>query len=153
MRYQWDKLNTQQVGAYAEYYVKMEFTMYGFQVYTTEVDDRGIDFVCRHGTGPFLTIQVKSVRGLNYVFLPKDKFELNPTLFLSLVIFTQGQAPDLFLIPSEHWRTPDAVFVSRDYENRKSAPEWGVNLAVKNLPELEQFRFEEQVLPLMPEIQ
>jgi hypothetical protein len=34
-RYQWSRLNKQQVGAYAEYFVKMELTMYGFQVYET----------------------------------------------------------------------------------------------------------------------
>ena len=44
-RYDWDRLNKQQVGAYAEYFVKMELTMYGFQVYATEIDDRGIDFI------------------------------------------------------------------------------------------------------------
>ena len=148
MRYQWDSLNSQQVGAYAEYFVKMEFTMCGFQVYTTEVDDRGIDFVCRHDNEPFLTIQVKSVRGMNYVFMQKDKFDLSPTCFLSLVIFTQGQAPDLYLIPSERWLTADAVFVSRDYEDSKSAPEWGINLSAKNLPEVEPFRFDEQVAAL-----
>ena len=32
-RYDWDRLNKLQVGAYAEYFVKMELTMYGFQVY------------------------------------------------------------------------------------------------------------------------
>ena len=40
-RYNWKPLNNQQVGSYVEYFVKMELTMYGFEVYTTEVDDRG----------------------------------------------------------------------------------------------------------------
>ena len=57
MRYNWKKLNRQQVGTFSEYFVKMELTMYGFQVYTTEIDDRGIDFVTRHRKGPFLSIQ------------------------------------------------------------------------------------------------
>ena len=35
-RHQWNSLNTQQIGAYAEYFVKMELTMHGFQVYSTE---------------------------------------------------------------------------------------------------------------------
>ena len=62
MRYQWQRLNRQQVGAFSEYFVKMELTMHGFQVYTSEVDDRGIDFVARHEDGPFLSVQVKSIR-------------------------------------------------------------------------------------------
>jgi hypothetical protein len=50
-RYDWARLNKLQVGKYAEYFVKMEFTMIGFEVYTTEVDYRCIDFVARWPTG------------------------------------------------------------------------------------------------------
>ncbi len=72
-RYNWSRLNRQQVGAYTEYFVKMELTMYGFQVYSTEVDDRGIDFVARYEEGPFIEVQVKSLRSAGYVFMQKDK--------------------------------------------------------------------------------
>ncbi|WID99275.1 hypothetical protein QO058_14135 [Bosea vestrisii] len=34
-RHAWSRLNNQKVGAYAEYFFKMEFTMAGFQVYST----------------------------------------------------------------------------------------------------------------------
>jgi len=47
--------------------------------------------------------------------------------------------------------TPSSLLVSRDYEDKPSAPAWGVNLSAKNLPELEQFRFDEQVAQLIPE--
>ncbi len=57
-RYIWSALNTQQVGAYAEYFVKMELTMHGFQVYGIEVDDRGVDFAANYESGPFIEIQV-----------------------------------------------------------------------------------------------
>ena len=72
-RYQWSALNTQQVGAYAEYFVKMELTMYGFEVYTTEVDDHGIDFVARRYGGPFIEVQVKSLRYVQLRFHAEDK--------------------------------------------------------------------------------
>src|SRR5437660_8549417 len=74
-RYSWSRLNNLQVGRYAEYFVKMEFALYGFQVYTAEVDDRGIDFIVRHVSGRFYEIQVKSVRGLSCIFMQKDKFQ------------------------------------------------------------------------------
>lgn len=32
----WSKLNKLQLGRYAEYYAKMEFASYGFEVYTSE---------------------------------------------------------------------------------------------------------------------
>jgi hypothetical protein len=143
-RYQWDQLNKQQVGAYAEYFVKMELTMFGFQVYSTEVDDRGIDFVARHGSGPFIEAQVKALRGPGYVFMKKSYFKPSETLHLALVMLKQGEAPDLYLIPSSRWVDADGVFVSRDYgEGLKSAPEWGLNLSRRNMWALEKFRFEQ----------
>ena len=43
-KYNWRRLNKLQLGQYAEYFVKMEFTVLVFDVYSAEVDDRGIDF-------------------------------------------------------------------------------------------------------------
>lgn len=144
-RYQWSDLNTQQVGTYSEYFVKMELTMHGFQVYGTEVDDRGIDFVARHGRGPFLEIQVKSLRSTGYVFMRKEHFRPADNLFLALALLFEGQAPQLFLIPSTVWLTPELVFVDRNYDGLKSAPEWGLNLSQKNMAALEPYRFERMV--------
>ena len=64
-RYDWKRLTTLQVGRYAEYFVKMEFTLYGFDVYQAEVDDKGIDFVIRKEHDRYQDIQVNSVRDLN----------------------------------------------------------------------------------------
>lgn len=146
-RYRWSQLNLQQVGTYTEYFVKMELTMYGFQVYTTEVDNHGIDFVARHGRGAFLEIQVKSLRvkrgkRSGYVFVEKDKFTLADNLNLALGLLSDGFLPDLFLIPSVVWKTPNKVFVSRDYEGLKSKPEWGINISERNIQKLEPFRFD-----------
>lgn len=123
----------------------MELTMYGFQVYSTEVDDRGIDFVTRHEKGEFMEIQVKSLRSTGYVFMQKEKFKIKKNLYLALGLLFDGQPPDLYLIPSETWSVPNSVFVSRDYEGLKSEKEWGINLSRKNMPDLECFRFERTV--------
>jgi len=144
-RYIWSRLNKQQVGANTEYFVKMELTIYGFQVYSTEVDDRGIDFVARHKTGPFIELQVKSLRSLGYVFMQKEKFEPRRSLYLALGLLFEGQPPELFLIPSLVWKQPSAVFVSRDYKGLKSKPEWGLNISKRNLAALEPYRFEKTV--------
>ena len=141
MRYNWNKLNRQQVGAFSEYFVKMELTMYGFQVYTTEVDDRGIDFVARYNGGPFLTIQVKSVRELGYVFMQKKKFQLTKDMYLALVILNEGKEPDLYLIPAKAWQSPNELLVDRNYEGKKSKPEWGINISGKNMPLLDAYSF------------
>ncbi len=148
-RYVWSRLNKQQVGAYAEYFIKMELTMYGFQVYKTEVDDRGIDFIARHGEGSFIEVQVKSLRSVGYLFMQKDKFNLRQNLYLALGLLFEGQPPDLYLIPSLVWARPDSIFVSRDYEGLASKPEWGLNLSNKNMPTLEPYRLEQTVNELV----
>jgi hypothetical protein len=144
-RYNWEYLNNQQVGAYTEYFVKMELTMYGFQVFTTEVDDRGIDFVARYETHQFIEVQVKSLRSMGYVFMQKTKFQINENLFLALGLLFQYERPLLYLIPSTVWSSPDSVFVERNYEGLKSKPEWGLNISKKNMPVLEQYAFESTV--------
>ncbi len=124
-RFEWSKLNHLQLGRYAEYFVKMEFTSAGFDVYTSEVDDRGIDFVIRKDESIYYDVQVKSVRGLDYIFFQKDKFK-----------------PRIYLIPSTVWLNLNNLFVSKDYLGKKSKPEWGLNLSKMNLPLLEQYEFD-----------
>ncbi len=145
LRYQWKELNKMQVGTFSEYFVKMELTMFGFEVYTTEIDDRGIDFVARLPGENFLTIQVKSIRDANYVFVQKDKFQLSETNLLALAVLKEGIAPKLYLIPSTVWNEPNSLFVSRDYEGKKSKPEWGVNLSGRTFPMLEDYEIEKTI--------
>ena len=83
-KYEWSKLNKLQVGAFAEYFVKMELTMHGLRVYSPEVDDHGIDFVTRTTDGRYLEFQVKSIRGnTRYVFMLKRKFNISPRSYLA----------------------------------------------------------------------
>jgi hypothetical protein len=148
-RYNWKPLSKQQVGAYAEYFVKMEFTMHNLQVYSTEVDDHGIDFVARQGPGSFIEVQVKSLRSSSgYVFVQKEKFCVHPSLYLALVILLEGEAPKLYLIPSTAWLEPNGVLVVREYEGLKSPPEYGINLSAKSLPILGAYLFDSIVAKL-----
>jgi hypothetical protein len=144
-RYKWSHLNKQQVGAYTEYFVKMELTMFGFQVYSTEVDDRGVEFVARYSDCTFIQIQVKSVRSANYVFVQKTKFPIREDMYLAVGLLFENEAPELFLVPAIVWRAPDAFFVDREYEGLKSKPEWGLNMSRKNMPLLAPYRFETAV--------
>jgi hypothetical protein len=143
-------LTRQQLGKYAEYFVKMAFTQHGLDVYSAEVDDKGIDFVIRRAADCYYDVQVKSVRDLTYVFLQKEKCEPRPNLLVALVLFSEGQPPALYLIPSTVWLSPNALFISHDYADRKSKPEWGINLSRKNLPLLQPYLFEEMVAKLDP---
>jgi len=144
-RYNWSRLNHLQIGKYAEYFVKMEFALWGFDVYSSEVDDRGIDLVVRKDDITYYDVQVKSIRGYNYVFFPKDKFQPRHSLLAAVVILVEGEPPVLYLIPSEAWGEPNVLLADRRYEGKKSKPEWGLNISRKNMPLLEQYKFDRVV--------
>src|SRR6185369_12911720 len=123
-KYDWKILSALQVGKYAEYYSKMEFTMHGFHVFSSEVDDHGIDYVVKGKSGDYIEIQVKSLRGKGYIFIQKAKMpDLKTNRLISVVLFNQGKLPELYLIPSLEWEKTNELLVSRDYgEGMKSKP-------------------------------
>jgi len=147
-RYDWERLTPLQVGKYAEYFAKMEFTLWGFDVFSAEVDEHGIDFVVRKHPGPHYDVQVKSARRYNYIFFQKDKFRLNDRLLAAIVLFRQLQPPSLYLIPSNEWLAPNKLLATRDYEGKKSPPEWGINLSQENMPILERYSFDRFIASL-----
>ena len=115
----WSKLNHLQLGRYAEYYAKMEFASYGFEVYTSEVDDHGVDFIAKlPGENRFFEVQVKSVRDYGYIYMTKSKMpKLSEDRLVCYLHFIDGQLPDVFVIPATAWNTPNAVLVDRKYDN------------------------------------
>lgn len=134
------KLNKMQLGRYAETLMKMEFMRYGMEVYSPEIDDRGIDFLVGLNNR-YYEIQVKSSRNSNYIFFRKDKFKPRENLMAAIVLF-DGEIPNFYLIPSTRWNDPDCFFVSRDYEGKKTDPEFGLTLSKHKLPLLESYSFD-----------
>lgn len=139
--YDWRGLGTLQVGLLGEHLVWFEFARRGLNVYTPAVDDHGVDFLVAMPAGRLASVQVKTSRDFSYVFLRKDRFQLEPDAFLALVVLVQQEAPRLYLIPSQAWETPEDPFVSRDFVGKKSPPEWGVKLSRQALPALAGFEF------------
>ena len=135
-KYNWNKLNSRQLGSYAEYFAKMEFSLYGFSVFEPQVDDRGIDFVIFKNEKTYYAIQVKSVRGFKYIYFSKKKFRPRENLFAVIILFFANEFPYIYLIPSLKWHKPNKLFRSRDYIGKKSRPEWGLNLSFKKWAKL-----------------
>ena len=140
----WSKLNSLQLGRYAEYYAKMEFASYGFEVYTSEVDDHGVDFIAKlSGENRFYEVQVKSLRDYGYIFMAKSKMpELSDERLICFLHFIDGKLPDVFVIPASAWKNPNAILVDRKYDKpgQKSEPEWGVNVSKKNYNLLAEYK-------------
>ena len=145
------ELTSQRLGTFCEYYAKMSLSSYGISVYTSVVDDQGVDFIAQI-KGNFLKMQVKAVRqGTDYVFVRKKYFDNQDAyMYMVLMLLTDGYEPDIYLIPSSAWKKPeDKVFVDRDYDGRKSQPEYGINLSPKNRYRLEPYRLETMLNMMM----
>ena len=67
----WGVLAILKLGRYAEYHARMEFASYGMEIYLSEVDDHGIDFIVKDKKGRFCEVRVKSQRDLGRVFMKK----------------------------------------------------------------------------------
>lgn len=139
----WSDLSHLQLGQYGEYYAKMEFASYGYDVYTSEVDVHGVDFVARKAdTGEFFEIQVKSIFKGKYIFIQKDKLVMDEHHLVCFLHFEEGKLPDIYVIPSLAWLNPTAILVDRNYdkEGQKSKPEWGINYSNKNKALLDSYK-------------
>ena len=136
----WSILSSLQIGRYAEYYAKMEVASYGFEVYTSEVDDHGIDFIAKSKSGRYSEFQVKSLRKPGYVFMVRTKWNINnPNLYLILLLFYDCELPHAYLIPATAWNTTNELFCNRDYAKLRSKPEYGLNLSKRNMHLLDPY--------------
>jgi hypothetical protein len=143
----WSLLNKMQLGRYAEYFAKMEFASYGFDVYTSEVDDHGVDFVAKAPMGLiYYEIQVKSSRDYTYVYIPKSKMDLSANRIVCLLLFSDDSLPEVYVIPATAWLAPNDLLKDKNYNELKSAPEWGINLSQKNKSLLTPYIIEKSLL-------
>lgn len=88
----------------------MEFTLAGFDVYTAQANDKGIDFVVRKDETAYYDVQVKSARGTNYIFMQKDKFNLIKNLLAAIVRFEEGKTQRYTLSPLQSGLIPTACW-------------------------------------------
>lgn len=141
-----EELTTQKLGTFGEYYAKMELASYGMSIYTSEVDDHGIDFVAETQKS-FLKFQVKSIRTstTKYVFILEKNFDISDeSLFLYLILLTDNEHPKSYIIPASAWkgRSDSKLFV---YRGNYDKPEYGLNLSKKNIAELKPYSLENMV--------
>ncbi len=103
MRTSYKHLNKVQKGSFAEAYAKMAFTLEGFEVYTTEYDDRGIDFVIRNKEGNYFSVQVKATGAAANPFIYKKKFKASSDFLLCAVRLVEDEMPEIYLARGADW--------------------------------------------------
>jgi len=142
--YKYNHLNHFQIGKLGEYWAKIHLTLLGYDIYTSEVDDKGIDFIVRMNSESYIDIQVKTVRSkTNYVFVTKEswKNKLRNNLFLILILLEDDHLPEMFYIPAIDWASPNELLKDRNYlkPGQTSKPEWGINISGKNKKILKKY--------------
>ena len=146
-----EHFNHLQVGRIGEYWAKIWLTLARFDIYTTDVDDKGIDFIIRTDNDKHIDVQVKTITEKSgYVFITKKgtwEKELIDNLYLILVLLKNNEMPSVYYIPSTVWKTPTALFTDKKYdkEGQKSLPEWGINVSKKNMDELSKYEISEYI--------
>lgn len=141
----WSELSSLQLGCVAERYAIIEFMSRGYDVFTPEVDDHGVDFIAKSkASGKLYEIQVKAIHKCSYTFIRKDKMPLDDQRLVCYLRFEDGEEPSIYIIPATCWRESgiDGALVARDYNfpDNKSTPEYGIRGAKKYLEGLARFR-------------
>jgi hypothetical protein len=143
------------LGRYAEYFSGLRFTEAGLDVYSSTVDERGIDMLVRYAPGCCLEIQVKGVRSRNLSYVKKATLgntprEINRRLCrgycLAFLMFDDGREPDMYLIPGYAWLKPNALLVNNDVGDRSVGPYISICPAKKHQDTLDQYRFSPALL-------
>ncbi len=74
----------------------------------------------------------------------KEVFDVSDkTLYLLLIRLTDGEHPEMYVIPAYAWNDKSkTALVYHGYEGKKSDSEYGVNVSKKNLPQLDCYKIE-----------
>jgi hypothetical protein len=135
----WENLNHLELNRYAKEIATERLTSHGYKI-----NNKNNDLLCKAPNDIEKIIQVRSIRSsTNYVLLPKSRFDVNQeNLFLLLLIFSKGEGPELYLIPSNVFKKPNDLFKDRDHYE---IPEYGMNVSRRNMHLLKPFLFEKMV--------
>ena len=141
----WSELGKMQLGRYAEHYAMMEFVSYGYDVYSAEVDDKGIDFVIK-AHDKFYEVQVKSARNYNYTCVMKDKMDIEDNhRLVCLLHFIDDNLPEVYILSAIAWKNPNDLLRNNRYE-------WGINIVRKNQPIMDLYKMDKFTIPNIVEI-
>jgi hypothetical protein len=95
-------------------------------------------------SGRSLEVFVSTQRVGGYAFWVKRRLEPASTRFAAIVLLTDAEEPDVYLVPSTEWRSASPPLVDRPNVGKKSEPEYGVSLAHASLPALQRYAWTDE---------
>ena len=137
-------LNKIQKGSFGEAYSKMAFTLEGFEVYNSEYDDRGIDFIVRNKSGRYFSVQVKSTDDSSNPFINKDKFQVTDDFLFCAVRLIEGKPPALYIARGSDWHS-NIECLNYNPKGGASGPYYEMRFSGKYTDQLAQFEFRKYV--------
>jgi hypothetical protein len=84
-----------------------------------------------------LFVSTQKVGG--YAFWTKRRLEPAGDRYVAIVLLSEGEAPELFLIPTLDFRHAAKPLTDRDFVGLKSEPEYGVELTAASIARLQPY--------------
>ena len=127
-----------------EQFVKQELMKAGLEVFASESENRGVDFIVKTLSGKYheLFLQPIDLDFTKSVKIPKgDLGKLKDNLWIALVFVMKGMEPILHLIPSKALENPDNyIFFDHEQDERFShLSNWEIKVFQKSIGELSKY--------------
>ncbi|WP_053959464.1 hypothetical protein [Sulfobacillus thermosulfidooxidans] len=137
----WTIWSKQELTEYVRTMFFQEFVSAGFTI-----KEEGKQWHLWEQNGTHWTVFIRSSRHRNYSFVTKQQTASSARWLVALAHFHSSQAePDKFLFPDQAWNSSVYPLKSRDYEEGRSQPEWGIDLSARSYQALQPFRWDEVV--------
>jgi hypothetical protein len=93
-------------------------------------------------SGREVEVFVSTQRLGGYAFWTKRRLQPASDRFAAIVLLSDGEDPEVFLLPTTEWRNASPPFRDRDNVGKRSEPEYGVSLARSWLPTLQRYAWD-----------
>jgi hypothetical protein len=90
-------------------------------------------------SGRSMEVFVSTQRPGGYVFWTKRRFTPAANRFAAVVVLTEAEQPDVYLVPSTEWENAAPPLKDRDNVGKRSEPEYGISLARWSVPALRRY--------------
>ena len=117
--------------------------MYGYLVFSAEIDDRCVDFVVRNDAGRHFDVQVKTVTDKNYTFVCESK--CSEDLWICLVVLTESDHPTLYLFSGRDWNSDTSGLLQHHHYPKSKEAEYGIHAAKTRARAMKPFAFDQSV--------
>ena len=139
-------LNKIQKGSLGVAFSKMAFTLEGFEVYNSEYDDRGIDFIIRNRSGKFFSVQVKTTDERSNPFIKEDKFQISNDFIFCAVRIIEGKPLSLYIARGSDWGKGEFKCLNYNPKGGLSGAYYEIRFSKKYQAKLTIFEFQNYIV-------